>query len=779
MTGGTRDGRIITFYSYKGGTGRSMALANVAWLLACSGKRVLAIDWDLEAPGLHRYFAPFLIDPELFSSEGMIDFVWDLSTAALTPGEAGRRETGDLAEMAEIGDYVMRVDWEFPGGGELDLIPAGKQGSHYSERVNAFDWDNFYERLGGGRALNAAREELKCEYDYVLIDSRTGVSDTSGICTVQMPDALVVLFTLNKQGIRGASAVAGSVRRNRAAMPIFPVPTRIDSSEADKLRAGLRQAKAAFAPFLADMEPEAVDEYWGSVEFPYVPYFAFEEVLAPFAEARGRKSTLLAAATRLARYTTGLHVTEPLEPDEDVRQRVVSAYAHEDGAPLGPMEPPAPSPARPAEWRPMERPAVVGTVAPRRRSPLMAMSALLIVLILAGAVGWISWPRDPAPPSQSQKLAALGSPVTEDSVRVRYLVELYRSGRRDFEGVDLSRLNLNRQRLPEIRLPSATLVQTRLADAVLQGADLSGADLSGADLRGADLSGAVLVGANLSGADLSGASLDGANLFRARIERGALVSAVTTSTTMGSDSSRGPYRADEDINTQLVGAGDSLASPEGYIWIGNYDRTQGGWAPARITALNRTPVSVDPQLLLPGARFRVAGNMTLRQLAPNSGPSYFSGVVSLGTVPRGTVVEIREAPRAYPRRNLTQYWARVRVSPAVGEAARVDSAATRSIPVVYIQFQGSVTREVLNLLREHLGRSGFAAPGAQRITPSFESEVRYFHEEDAEVARQVAESTRAFFEQRNCPVELPVRRIQMEARPGQVEVWVSISCLGD
>jgi MinD-like ATPase involved in chromosome partitioning or flagellar assembly len=53
-------GRIITFYSYKGGTGRSMALANYAVYLArmpeMAGKRVLVIDWDLEAPGLHRYF---------------------------------------------------------------------------------------------------------------------------------------------------------------------------------------------------------------------------------------------------------------------------------------------------------------------------------------------------------------------------------------------------------------------------------------------------------------------------------------------------------------------------------------------------------------------------------------------------------------------------------------------------------------------------------------------------------------------------------------------------
>ena len=54
-------GQIITFYSYKGGTGRSMALANIACILADeqklkNGKGVLMIDWDLEAPGLHRYF---------------------------------------------------------------------------------------------------------------------------------------------------------------------------------------------------------------------------------------------------------------------------------------------------------------------------------------------------------------------------------------------------------------------------------------------------------------------------------------------------------------------------------------------------------------------------------------------------------------------------------------------------------------------------------------------------------------------------------------------------
>ena len=44
-----------------------MALANVAWILALHGSRVLVIDWDLEAPGIHRYFHPFIEDKELNS----------------------------------------------------------------------------------------------------------------------------------------------------------------------------------------------------------------------------------------------------------------------------------------------------------------------------------------------------------------------------------------------------------------------------------------------------------------------------------------------------------------------------------------------------------------------------------------------------------------------------------------------------------------------------------------------------------------------------------------
>lgn len=82
----TCQGQIITFYSYKGGTGRTMTLANVAWILASNGKRVLSVDWDLESPGLHKFFHPFLDESTITATPGVIEIINDYATAAVDPG---------------------------------------------------------------------------------------------------------------------------------------------------------------------------------------------------------------------------------------------------------------------------------------------------------------------------------------------------------------------------------------------------------------------------------------------------------------------------------------------------------------------------------------------------------------------------------------------------------------------------------------------------------------------------------------------------------------------
>lgn len=327
-----RSGKIITFYSYKGGTGRTMAVSNVAWVLASNGHRVLLIDWDLEAPGLHRYLRPFLLDRELISTPGLIDYVWDAARVIMTPAE------GD-AKYPSLQDYVVGLEWSFQGDGIIDFIPAGLQDDNYAQRVNTFNWDNFYERLGGGKLLEAERNALRASYDYILIDSRTGVSDTSGICTVHLPDALVILFTLNRQSITGAAAIAASVQAQRPEedFRIFPVPTRVERTETNKVEAARAFGRRVFARFLRHVQsksdkidPVQQEEYWKDVETPYRPFYAFEEVPAAFNDEPGNVETVLWPNERIARWITDQAVSSLKPESEELRKQVVGAYAYSE-----------------------------------------------------------------------------------------------------------------------------------------------------------------------------------------------------------------------------------------------------------------------------------------------------------------------------------------------------------------------------------------------------------------------------------------------------------------
>src|SRR5689334_6148435 len=118
-----QDGKVVTFYSYKGGTGRTMALANVAWILAANGKRVLVVDWDLESPGLHRYFAPFIGREAVLTQTGIIELIkqFQLDKARELRGEMQL----DVEVCADVTSVVLPIDWDqFPAGGRLDFLSA-------------------------------------------------------------------------------------------------------------------------------------------------------------------------------------------------------------------------------------------------------------------------------------------------------------------------------------------------------------------------------------------------------------------------------------------------------------------------------------------------------------------------------------------------------------------------------------------------------------------------------------------------------------------------------
>ena len=108
--------------------------------------------------------------------------------------------------------YAIPLSWQFPDQGALHFLSPGKQtNGDYQTTLSALDWDNFYDNLYGGQFFDALRALMKRNYDYVLIDSRTGLSDVADICTVHLPDMVVDCFTLSTQGIEGAAMIAGMI----------------------------------------------------------------------------------------------------------------------------------------------------------------------------------------------------------------------------------------------------------------------------------------------------------------------------------------------------------------------------------------------------------------------------------------------------------------------------------------------------------------------------------------------------------------------------------------
>ena len=186
---------VTTFCSFKGGVGRTMALVNAGVELALRGRKVLLVDFDLEAPGLDTF------DCLKFPKEvpGIVDFVNEYCATGRAPDVAGYVE-----KCAGIGEDE----------GELLLIPAGINKSTYAGAFRQIDWADLYERRDGYLLL----EDLKAQWkeviqpDYVLIDSRTGHTDVGAICTRQLPDSVAILFFPNEQNLIGLTKAVADIR---------------------------------------------------------------------------------------------------------------------------------------------------------------------------------------------------------------------------------------------------------------------------------------------------------------------------------------------------------------------------------------------------------------------------------------------------------------------------------------------------------------------------------------------------------------------------------------
>jgi MinD-like ATPase involved in chromosome partitioning or flagellar assembly len=287
---------FVTFYSFKGGVGRTQALANTAVSLANRGRRVIIVDMDLESPGLHSFFDAAhggLVMPQA----GVLEF---LEHAFQLP------ETAPQATSALLACTHAR---HMPSSGSIRILGAGGLGRDYEKRLSSFSWDLFYRERDGYRFMELFRQQLgEADADFVLVDSRTGLNDTGHICTFQLPDVIVALFALHSQGIDGTRRLAEAVRRCQQAegeqgrpRRLLLVPARVDEAAPEALRERwLAEARRAF-----DGTHELLADFHERI--PYAAQIAFGEQIA----VGGAQSMLSEAYERLVDRIVGL-------PDEDV-----------------------------------------------------------------------------------------------------------------------------------------------------------------------------------------------------------------------------------------------------------------------------------------------------------------------------------------------------------------------------------------------------------------------------------------------------------------------------
>lgn len=200
---------VVTFYSYKGGMGRTTTMIAYAMSLAVNDndlkkKRVVIIDCDLEAPGYLNFFD--LSEHNGLQSgkkNGLVEF---LSDAQLT----------SHPEDLDINDYIINVgddnknNFAYNNLNNIWLIPAGNLNEGYSDLGGGSDRSDYLEGLAKIN-LSSVNSVVKyfnilldrinetIEPDIILLDSRTGFNDIFGTAALYLSSSVVGFFGFSRQ----------------------------------------------------------------------------------------------------------------------------------------------------------------------------------------------------------------------------------------------------------------------------------------------------------------------------------------------------------------------------------------------------------------------------------------------------------------------------------------------------------------------------------------------------------------------------------------------------
>ena len=181
---------IVTFFSHKGGVGRTTTAVATALLAAQAGKRVALLDLDLEAPGLGA-----LMGEDLVPAEGVLDL---LIAPSLEPGPLEQARY-ILNDPGLIGEH----------GGSLAVLTAGTVDDGYLEMLARLDLDTGANREEIKTRLSGLLRLIRDEWspDLILVDARAGFHDLGGLMLASLSHAAVMVLTANPQSLHGLRRV--------------------------------------------------------------------------------------------------------------------------------------------------------------------------------------------------------------------------------------------------------------------------------------------------------------------------------------------------------------------------------------------------------------------------------------------------------------------------------------------------------------------------------------------------------------------------------------------
>ena len=209
--------KIATFYSYKGGMGRTTTMISYAMHLALNkNKRVAVLDCDFEAPGYLNFFNLSkhnrLINGQV---NGLVEYLADMSFA--------KNE-----DIVDINNYFINVadsnDSSFSRLSNIYIMPAGNLNETADDDTNS----HRMQYLEGLSRLNISNKRFAIsnfqklidainkyiQPDIILIDSRTGFNDIIGFASVYLSDLVVGFYGYNAQTIPGLLSMLDSYYDN-------------------------------------------------------------------------------------------------------------------------------------------------------------------------------------------------------------------------------------------------------------------------------------------------------------------------------------------------------------------------------------------------------------------------------------------------------------------------------------------------------------------------------------------------------------------------------------